>query len=123
MSDDDKQRARIFLHRAQLAQARTAYEQAVADDRLANDSPALSDSLGNLGNVCALLGDLEQAEACYREVLTIQRTERNQHAIAHTLVNLGNPPTATRIGDFQKLGTSRNRSSVVVDCPNASWPA
>ena len=51
---------------------------------------ALSDSLGNLGNVCALSGDLDRAEACYREVLAIQRTERNQHAIAHTLVNLGN---------------------------------
>ena len=37
MSDDDKHRARIFLHRGQLAQAKTAYEQAVSDDRLAND--------------------------------------------------------------------------------------
>ena len=63
MSEDHKHRARIFLHRGQLAQARAAYEQAVSDDRLANDQPALSDSLGNLGNVCALSGDLEHAEA------------------------------------------------------------
>ena len=35
MSDDDKHRARIFLHRGQLAQARAACEQAVAVDRLA----------------------------------------------------------------------------------------
>lgn len=90
MSDDDKHRARIFLHRGQLAQARAACEQAVADDRLADNPGALSASLGNLGNVCALSGDLEQAEACYREVLTIQRTEQNPQAIAHTLVNLGN---------------------------------
>ena len=90
MSDDSKHRARIFLHRGQLAQAKAAYEQAVADDRLSTNQGALSDSLGNLGNVCALSGDLDQAEACYREVLTIQRTERNQQAIAHTLVNLGN---------------------------------
>ena len=90
MSDDDKHRARIFLHRGQLAQAKAAYEQAVLDDRLAQDHRALSDSLGNLGNVCALSGDLDRAEACYREVLAIQRTERNQQAIAHTLVNLGN---------------------------------
>ncbi|HEV8619853.1 MAG TPA: tetratricopeptide repeat protein, partial [Nitrospiraceae bacterium] len=81
MADDDKHRARIFLHRGQLAQAKAAYEQAVADDRFANDHRALSDSLGNLGNVYALSGDLDHAEACYREVLTIQRTERNQHAI------------------------------------------
>jgi tetratricopeptide (TPR) repeat protein len=90
MSDDQKHRGRIFLHRGQLMQAKFAYEQAVADDRLAKDAHALSDSLGNLGNVCALSGDLARAESCYREVLTIQRTEQNQHAIAHTLVNLGN---------------------------------
>ena len=85
MSDDDKHRARIFLHRGQLPQAKAAYEQAVSDDRLAQDHRALSDSLGNLGNVCALSGDLDRAEACYREVLAIQRIERNQQAIAHTL--------------------------------------
>ena len=90
MADDDKHRGRIFLHRGQLTQARAAYEQAVADDRLAKDDRALSDSLGNLGNVCALSSDLDRAEACYKEVLTIQRTELNQEAIAHTLVNLGN---------------------------------
>ena len=78
MSDDHKHRGRIFLHRGQLTQAKVAYEQAVADDRLAEDARALSDSLGNLGNVCALSGDLEHAEACYREVLAIQRTEQNQ---------------------------------------------
>jgi tetratricopeptide (TPR) repeat protein len=84
MSNEHKHRGRIFLHRGQLAQAKTAYEQAVLDDRLADDHRALSDSLGNLGNVCALSGDLDQAEACYREVLAIQRTEQNQNAIAHT---------------------------------------
>src|SRR6478736_1283984 len=97
MADADKHRARIFLHRGQLAQAKAAYEQAVADDRLAEDDRALSDSLGNLGNVCALSGDLDQAESCYREVLTIQRTERNQHAIAHTLVNLAISTSAPTI--------------------------
>jgi len=53
MSDADKYRARIILHRGHLMQAKAVYEQAVADDRLANDHRALSDSLGNLGNVCA----------------------------------------------------------------------
>lgn len=87
MADADKHRARIFLHRGQLTQAKAAYEQAIADDRLANDHRALSNSLGNLGNVCALSGDLSHAETCYKEVLTIQRTELDHHAIAHTLVN------------------------------------
>ncbi|MFO0707726.1 MAG: tetratricopeptide repeat protein [Nitrospira sp.] len=90
MSEDDKHRARIFLHRGQLTQAKAAYEQAVADDRATGHRRELSASLGNLGNVCALSGDLDKAEACYREVLDIQRTEQDRQAIAHTLVNLGN---------------------------------
>ena len=91
MAENDKHRARIFLHRGQLAQAKAAYEQAVTDDRLGDNPRELSASLGNLGNVCALSGDFERAEACYREVLAILRTERNQQAVAHTLVNLGHP--------------------------------
>ena len=34
MSDNDKHRARIFLHRGDLVQARAAWEAAVADDRI-----------------------------------------------------------------------------------------
>jgi tetratricopeptide (TPR) repeat protein len=90
MSDDDKHRARIFLHRGDLLQARNAWEAAVADDRECDDKRELSNSLGNLGNTCALLHEFDQAERCYREVLELQRTERDRHAIAHTLVNLGN---------------------------------
>ena len=90
MSDNHKHRARIFLHRGDLVQARAAWEAAVADDRMDGIRQALSDSLGNLGNTCALMNDVPRAEQCYREVLQIQRTERNLTAVAHTLVNLGN---------------------------------
>src|SRR4249920_2918503 len=55
MSDDHKHRARIFLHRGDLTQARQCLEQAVADDRASGNQGELSDSLGNLGNTCALL--------------------------------------------------------------------
>src|SRR5574337_1869172 len=90
MSDDHKHRARMFLHRGDLVQARVAWEAAVTDDRTVGSQQALSDSLGNLGNACALMGDFSRAEQCYREVLQIQRTECNLTAVAHTLVNLGN---------------------------------
>src|SRR5690242_11269810 len=90
MSDVHKHRARIFLHRGDLTQAKAAWEYAVEEDRSANDPQALSTSLGNLGNTCALLEDFDAAERCYREVLDLQRTEHNPHAVAHTLVNLGN---------------------------------
>jgi hypothetical protein len=57
MSDDHKHRARIFLHRGDLIQARAAWEAAVADDRAADNPRELSASLGNLGNTCALMQD------------------------------------------------------------------
>jgi tetratricopeptide (TPR) repeat protein len=88
MADNHKHRARIFLHRGDLVQARAAWEAAVTDDRTADNQQALSDSLGNLGNTCALMNEFARAEQCYREVLQIQRTERNLTAVAHTLVNL-----------------------------------
>ena len=75
MSEDHKHRARIFLHRGDLVHAHSAWEAAVADDRAANDQREHSDSLGNLGNTCALMHDFETAERCYREVLGIQRIE------------------------------------------------
>ena len=50
----------------------------------------LSDTLGNLGNVCGMMGDLLEAERCYREVLEIQRRQHDKAAIGQTLVNLGN---------------------------------
>src|SRR5690349_20291408 len=90
MSDVHKHRARIFVHRGDLAQARAAWEAAVEEDRSAHDLLELSSSLGNLGNTCALLEDFPAAERCYREVLDLQRIQQNAHAIAHTLVNLGN---------------------------------
>src|SRR5439155_13401751 len=65
MAEADKQKGRIFLHRGDLAQARVCYEQALKDDRQDDSPQALSDTLGNLGNICAMLGDYQEAERCY----------------------------------------------------------
>jgi tetratricopeptide (TPR) repeat protein len=93
MSEDAKHKGRIFLHRGDLVQARFWYEKAVKLDREAGTS-SLTESIGNLGNVCAMTGDYAEAERCYREVLAIQRKrQRDQQdlaAIGQTLVNLGN---------------------------------
>src|SRR5918998_1289936 len=48
MAENDKHRARIFLHRGDLAQARAAWEAAVKDDRVSGTQRELSNSLGNL---------------------------------------------------------------------------
>ena len=95
MPSSASRRGEIFLHRGDLTQARLWYEQAVTEARGGGPLKALSDALGNLGNVCALLEDHTQAEACYREVLEIQRTLQEGDAIGETLVNLGNLKTDT----------------------------
>lgn len=84
------QRAQIHLHRGNLSQARHWCEEAVKEARNSDTSPALIAALGNLGNVCAQLGEYAEAEACYHEVLSLQRREHNPSIVGETLVNLGN---------------------------------
>ena len=67
MAKSHKHRVRIFLHRGDLVQARAAWEAAVLDDRQAGNPQELSNSLGNLGNACALSQDYDAAARCYRE--------------------------------------------------------
>lgn len=87
---DASQRAQIHLHRGNLAQARHWCEEAVKEARKNESSQNLISALGNLGNVCAQLGEYAEAEACYHEVLSLQRREHNPSTIGETLVNLGN---------------------------------
>lgn len=95
MPSQASRRGEIFLHRGNLTQARHWYEQAVIEGRNEGSPKDLSDALGNLGNVCALLQDHQKAEECYREVLEIQRTLQEGNTIGETLVNLGNLKTDT----------------------------
>lgn len=62
MSEEDTHKARIFLHRGDLQQARSCYEKAVRDDRGNGSKQKLSDSLGNLGNVYAMMGAYDESE-------------------------------------------------------------
>ena len=84
------QRARIHLHRGNLTQAHHWYKEAVQEARNNETDEALTTALGNLGNVCAQLGEYAEAEACYHEVLTLQRREHDPSIVGETLVNLGN---------------------------------
>ena len=93
------QRARIHLHRGNLTQARHWYGEAVQEARNNETGQALTTALGNLGNVCAQLGEYAEAEACYHEVLTLQRREHDPSIVGETLVNLGNLKADT--GQFE----------------------
>lgn len=84
------QRAHIHLHRGNLSQARHWCEEAVQEARNSDTGQDLIAALGNLGNVCAQLGEYAEAEACYHEVLSLQRRAHNPSTVGETLVNLGN---------------------------------
>ena len=90
MTSNASQRAQIHLHRGNLTQARYWCEEAVKEARNNETGQSLISALGNLGNICAQLGEYTQAEACYHEVLTLQRHEHNPSIVGETLVNLGN---------------------------------
>src|SRR6185503_10006106 len=88
MSEAHKHRARIFLHRGDLVQARAAWEAAVEEDRSTHDLRELSNSLGNLGNACALCEDFDAAERCYREAMDLLRTLNDHRALGILYNNL-----------------------------------
>lgn len=80
----------IFFHRQDFEGARRCFEQALRDERPAGEPRRLIPILGNLGNVCAALGEKEKARGYYREILELQREESDAGTVGQTLVNLGN---------------------------------
>lgn len=106
MSEYDKHKGRIFLHRGDLGRARYWYEQALKGDRESGGSEALTESLGNLGNVCALMGDFgvlysnlalqdagmgrtEDAIANFKRALEFHRAAGDEDGLAVTYSQLG----------------------------------
>jgi tetratricopeptide (TPR) repeat protein len=92
----------IFVHRQDFEGARRCFEQALRDERPAGAPLRLIPILGNLGNVCAALGEKEQARSYYREILELQRQESDFKTVGQTLVNLGN--LCRELGELGELG-------------------
>ena len=57
---------------------------------MTGDHRALSATLGNLGNICAVSGRRESAQSYYQEVLELQKVLGDEKGIGTTLANLGN---------------------------------
>ena len=57
---------------------------------MTGDHRALSATLGNLGNICAVSGRRESAHNYYQEVLELQKVLGDEKGIGTTLANLGN---------------------------------
>jgi tetratricopeptide (TPR) repeat protein len=94
MADGDEspsyQQGMIFLHRRDLHGARRCFEEALREARPAGEPERLMPILGNLGNVCAALGEREEARRYYLEILELQRRTLDVRTVGQTLVNLGN---------------------------------
>jgi tetratricopeptide (TPR) repeat protein len=90
----------IFFHRRDFEGARRCFEEALREARPAGMPQRLIPILGNLGNVCAALGEKEEARRCYREVLELQRRESDIKTVGQTLVNLGN--LSRELGEYER---------------------
>ena len=58
-------------------------------DHINDDRQGEAASLGNLGNIAAMAGDLADAERLYRECLAIMREIGDRQGEANSLIGLG----------------------------------
>ncbi|HEX9758810.1 MAG TPA: tetratricopeptide repeat protein [Nitrospiria bacterium] len=84
------QQGMILFHRGDFPGAQRLLELALKEAREQKDLQHLSGILGNLGNICATLGETRKAAAFYQEVLDIQKKAPDYRTVGQTLVNLGN---------------------------------
>lgn len=80
---------RLF-QQGRYGEALSYYQRALDLDRRTGNPRDLADTLGNLANVYASIGNEEEALRCYREVLGIHRKLGTRPVIGITLVNIGN---------------------------------
>jgi tetratricopeptide (TPR) repeat protein len=79
-----------FFSKGHYTEAYLCYIQALESDRMSGDRRALTATLGNLGNICAVSGRREQAQTYYHEVLELQKIQGDERGIGISLANLGN---------------------------------
>lgn len=80
--------ANLAWKQGDLLVAATAYEEALATWREADDRQRISATASNLGSVVELLGDLARARALQEEAVTLARASDNPIRLATTLNNL-----------------------------------
>ena len=83
-------RGNEHFSRGFYTEAYQCYIQALEVDRATGNRRALSATLGNLGNICAVSGRREKAQSYYQEVLELEKILGDERGIATTLANLGN---------------------------------
>lgn len=92
MSDDHKHRARIFLHRGDLVQARAAWEaQAVTSFKLALDYHRV------VGNEEGLAVTYSQLGKCFLDQSDLTKAERCLNNASEHYIKLGNEPAEAAV--------------------------
>ncbi|MFO0732864.1 MAG: tetratricopeptide repeat protein [Nitrospiraceae bacterium] len=90
LSEELTRQGNEHFARGLYTEAYACYAKALECDRLTGDQRALSATLGNLGNICAVSGRREAAQNHYQEVLELQKVLGDDKGIGTTLANLGN---------------------------------
>ena len=73
LSEELNRQGNEHFARGHYTDAYACYAKALECDRLTGDHRALSATLGNLGNICAVSGRRESAQRYYQEVLELQK--------------------------------------------------
>ena len=73
LSEELNRQGNEHFARGHYTDAYACYAKALECDRLTGDHRALSATLGNLGNICAVSGRRESAQSYYQEVLELQK--------------------------------------------------
>ena len=74
LSEELNRQGNEHFARGHYTDAYACYAKALECDRLTGDHRALSATLGNLGNICAVSGRRESAQRYYQEVLELQKS-------------------------------------------------
>ncbi|WP_455378706.1 tetratricopeptide repeat protein [Petrachloros mirabilis] len=90
LSEELNRQGNDHFARGNYTDAYACYAKALECDRLTGDKRALTATLGNLGNICAVSGRREVAQSYYQEVLELQKILGDEKGIGTTLANLGN---------------------------------
>ena len=81
LSEELNRQGNEHFARGHYTDAYVCYAKALECDRLTGDHRALSATLGNLGNICAVSGRRESAQSYYQEVLELQKVLGDEKGI------------------------------------------
>jgi tetratricopeptide (TPR) repeat protein len=98
----------LAFEQSDLPEASALLEEALANDRRANNSGGVAETLNHMGWVAYCAGDLERAQQLTEEALSIHEEREDQRGIGLSLTNLGG--VVMQRGDLARARTLYERA-------------